>query len=61
MGTIIQGAKAESKKAKGKIMALLIADPLNIAQITCSSLEAAEPEACSAATAKSSPKIPAVF
>ena len=40
---------------------LLIKDPFVIAQITGSSLEALKLDAFSAPTAKSSPKIPAVF
>jgi hypothetical protein len=45
----------------GKIMTLLSADPLVIAHKTGNSREDTNPEAFSAFTAKSSPKIPAVF
>jgi hypothetical protein len=55
------GAKALSKKATGKIINLFRADPLVIAQITGSSRSDTKPDAFSAFTAKSSPKIPAVF
>jgi len=45
MGTIAHGAKAESKKAIGKMISLLRNEPLVIAQSTGSSREAAKPEA----------------
>ena len=45
----------------GKIMSLLRKEPLVIAQSTGNSLEERKPVAFSAFTAKSSPKIPAVF
>ena len=61
MTVIATGAKALSKKATGRIINLFKADPLVIAQITGSSRSDMNPEAFSAFTAKSSPKIPAVF
>ena len=45
----------------GKIMILLTNEPLVIAQRTGNSREGEKPVAFSAFTAKSSPKIPAVF
>ena len=48
-------------KIMGKIINLLRNEPLVIAQSTGSSLEERKPVAFSAFTAKSSPKIPAVF
>ena len=55
------GTKALNKKANGKIIILLSRDPLVIAQRTGNSRSETKPEAFSAFTAKSSPKIPAVF
>ena len=48
-------------KIMGKIINLLRNEPLVIAQSTGNSLEERKPVAFSAFTAKSSPKIPAVF
>jgi hypothetical protein len=60
-GLITIGRNALNKKIKGSIIALFNNEPLAIAQSTGSSLFEANPEAFSALTAKSSPKIPAVF
>ncbi len=49
------------RNAIGRIISLLIKDPLVIAHKTGSSLEERKPVAFSAFTARSSPKIPAVF
>src|SRR5690606_2087261 len=56
-----QGKKALNKKATGKIISLFKKEPLVMAQSTGNSLEETKPDAFSAFTAKSSPKIPAVF
>jgi hypothetical protein len=55
------GKKALNRKAMGKIISLLRKDPFAMAHKTGSSREEINPEAFSALTAKSSPKIPAVF
>ncbi len=55
------GKNALNKNAIGKIMSLFNSEPLVIAQSTGISLEETKPDAFSAFTAKSSPKIPAVF
>ena len=61
MAVTAQGAKALNKKAMGRIMILLSRDPLVMAQSTGSSRLETKPDAFSAFTAKSSPRIPAVF
>ena len=58
---INQGIKAVNKNAMGNIITLFSNEPLEIAHKTGSSLEETNTEAFSAFTAKSSPKIPAVF
>ena len=58
---ISQGIKAVNRKAIGRMISLLSAEPFVIAHKTGSSREETKPEAFSAFTAKSSPKIPAVF
>ncbi len=58
---IAEGKKALNKKAMGRIITLFKNEPLVMVQSTGSSLEEAKPEAFSAFTARSSPKIPAVF
>ena len=57
----IEGKKALSKNAKGKIISLLKKEPFVMDHNTGNSLEDTKPEAFSALTAKSSPRIPAVF
>jgi hypothetical protein len=56
-----RGKKALNKKAMGKIITLFNKEPLVIAHKTGISRAETKPEAFSAFTAKSSPKIPAVF
>ncbi len=58
---IDKGEKALSRKAMGKMINLLIKEPFVMANNTGISLEEMNPDAFSALTAKSSPKIPAVF
>ena len=58
---MIQGAHALSPNAKGKMMALFRNEPRVMAQSTGSSRAEEKPTAFSALTAKSSPKMPAVF
>ena len=55
------GKKTFSNKAIGTMINLLSSEPFVIAHKTGSSREAKKPVAFSAFTAKSSPKIPAVF
>ena len=55
------GRKALNKNAMGKMMSLFRKEPFVMAQSTGSSREALKPTAFSAFTARSSPKIPAVF
>ncbi|MNY14985.1 hypothetical protein D3C86_1481770 [compost metagenome] len=55
------GKKTFSSKAMGTIISLFTKDPFVMAHRTGNSLDAKNPVAFSAFTAKSSPKIPAVF
>ncbi len=55
------GTKALNKKAMGKMMILLSNEPLVIFHSTGISRSDIKPEAFSAFTARSSPRIPAVF
>ena len=56
-----KGEKALSTKAIGRMISLFKKEPLVMAHNTGSSREETNPEAFSALTARSSPKIPAVF
>ncbi len=61
MTLIAAGNKKFNKKMTGTMISLFSKDPFVIFHKTGSSLEARKPVAFSAFTAKSSPKIPAVF
>ena len=61
IGSMTQGVKALNANATGKMISLFRKDPFVMAHNTGSSREAAKPVAFSAFTARSSPKMPAVF